>query len=376
MVMSSEIYGDCDVRFAFLRDELGRELRSGRALGQAVAIVAHGETLAHLWCGHADAGRSRAWDRDTQVCLFSASKPLAAACVLKLIEQGRLELDAALAQYWPSFAQHGKEGVTVRHALAHLAGVPIADSLGERAVYDRAALVRALEAQHPLFPAGGRLCFHSFTYGVLCGELVQRVDGRTLPQFFRDELAAPFGLNLAFALGEEEQRRCADVELVEDNALFRMMTDPETLLGRSWRPMPWSELNTREFRACDFPSIGGHGGALGLAQFYSAMAMGGVINDKRMLSESVVCEALREQRHEHDAFMGAPVRMGLGFMLHNDVFPFTGSACSFGQPGLGGVAGAGDAASGAGVGVACNRLSAGIDNPFLDRLLRAVAAKL
>jgi CubicO group peptidase (beta-lactamase class C family) len=374
--MKSEIYGDCLERFAFLRDELRQEMRSGRTLGQAVAVVARGETLVHLWCGHADADRKRAWDRDTLVCLFSASKPLAAACVLKLIESGRIELDAPLARYWPSFAQHGKERITVRHALAHLAGVPIAESAGERAVYDREALARALEAQPPLWPAGEQLCFHSFTYGVLCGELVRRTDGRTLPQFFREELASPFDLDLAFALTEDEQRRCADLELIEDNALFRMMNDPATVLGRSWRPMPWSELSTPQFRGCDFPSIGAHGGAVGLARFYGAMASGGALDGKQMLSALVVDEALREQRHAPDAFMQTPVRMGLGFMLHNAAFPFTGSARSFGQPGLGGVAGVGDAALGVGIGVASNRLSAGIANPFLDRLLRTVAAKL
>lgn len=372
--MNIDIQGECDERFEFLRDMLAQELRSGRALGQAVAVVAEGKTVAHLWGGHADSARTRPWAPDTLVCLFSAGKPLAAACVLKLIERGRMELDAPVARYWPEFAQNGKSEVTVRHALAHLAGVPIAEAAPARAVYDRAALARAIEVQRPLWPAGSQLCFHSFTHGILSGELVRRVDGRCLPEFFRQEFAAPFELELGFALDTEQQQRCADVVLVEDNPLFRMMTDPSTTLGQSWQPMPWQELNSREFRECDFPSIAGHGSALGLARFYSAMACGGRIGARSLLGEAIVREALSEQRHEPDIFMGAPVRMGLSFMLHSDIFRFTGSAASFGQPGLGGVAGIGDSQTRIGIGVTCNRLGAEIDNPLLDQLLQAVAA--
>lgn len=372
--MSIEIDGHCRPRYAFVRDLLAEELASGRAIGQAIALVAEGETVAHVWGGFRDETHTRPWSADTLACLFSASKPLAAACVLKLIERGRIALDAPIARYWPEFAHAGKEAATVRHALAHLAGVPIAEAALPRSVYDRAALARAVELQPPLFAPGTQLCFHSFTHGILSGELVRRVDGRPLPQFFREEIAAPGELDVAFALNEEEQPRCAEMVLVPDNPLFRMMTDPATPLGRGWRPMPWDELNSAAFRGSDFPSIGAHGSALGLARFYGHLA--GAANATRgWLDAGVVREALAEQRHEPDAFMGAPVRMGLSFMLANEVFPFTGRPTAFGQPGLGGIAGIGDTGSRVGIGVVCNRLGAGLENPLLDRLLPAVVAR-
>jgi len=368
------VRGDCDPHFGFVRELVERELDSGNAIGQAVAVVVEGETVAHVWGGHAAADRREPWTADTIGCLFSASKPIAAACALKLIERGHLELDAPVARYWPEFGRAGKQDTTVRHVLAHLAGVPIAESAQPRSVYQRELLVRALEAQRPLWPPGTQLCFHSFTHGILTGELVRRIDGRALPAFFRSEFAEPFGLDIAFALDASEQARCADVVLVEDNPLFRMMTDADTPLGRSWRPMPWAELNTPQFRSCDFPSIGGHGSALGLARFYAAMAAGGQLRGARLLDEAIVREALTTQRHEQDVFMGAPVRMGLAFMLANDVFPFTGRSSAFGQPGLGGVAGIGDTEGRLGIGVVCNRLSAAIENPFLEALLERVVA--
>jgi CubicO group peptidase (beta-lactamase class C family) len=367
-----EPMGHCPARYAFVRDLLIDEWVHGGALGKAVAIVVDGEPVVHLWAGHADASR-RAWRQDTLSCLFSASKPLAAACVLKLVERGAIGFDTRVAEVWPEFAKHGKQQTTVRHALAHLAGVPIAEAAPPRAVYDRNLLADALGAQRPLWPPGSQLCFHSFTHGVLTSELVRRTDGRLLPEFFRAEIAAPFHLELAFALTADELERCADVELVPDNALFRMMTDAATPLGRSWAPMPWDELNSRQFRESGFASIGGFGSALGLARFYAALANGGTLDSGRLLDSGIVREALTSQAHELDVFMGAPVRMGLAFMLANDVFPFTGPG-AFGQPGLGGVVGFGDAARRLGVGIVCNRLSAGLENPFLQRLLEGLIA--
>ncbi len=374
--MVAELSGHCHARYAFVRDLLAIEFHQERALGQAVAIVVDGEPVVHLWSGHGDAGRTRPWRDDTISCLFSASKPLAAACVLKLVERGAIELETRITEFWPEFAAHGKQECTVRHALAHLAGVPIAEAAPARSVYDPDRLASALAEQQPLWPPGSQLCFHSFTHGVLSSELVRRIDGRLLAQFFRAEIARPFSLELAFGLEPSERQRCADVELVPGNSLFRMMTDPATPLGSSWAPMPWDELNSARFRASGFASIGGHGSALGLARFYAAMAGDGRINGRVLLDPRIVREALTEQAHEVDVFMGAPVRMGLAFMLANDVFPFTGQPTAFGQPGLGGVVGFGDTRHRLGVGIVCNRLVAGLENPFLQRLIDGLVAIL
>ena len=374
--MDAELSGHCHARYAFVRDLLANEFLQERALGQAVAIVVDGEPVVHLWSGHADIGRVRPWRDDTISCLFSASKPLAAACVLKLVERGAIELETRISAHWPEFAAHGKHETTVRHALAHLAGIPIAEAAPARSVYDPDRLASALAEQQPLWPPGSQLCFHSFTHGVLSSELVRRVDGRLLAEFFRAEIARPFSLELAFGLEPSERQRCADVELVPGNSLFRMMTDPATPLGASWAPMPWDELNSTRFRASGFASIGGHGSALGLARFYAAMAGDGRLDGRVLLDPRIVHEALTEQAHGLDVFMGAPVRMGLAFMLANDAFPFTGQPTAFGQPGLGGVVGFGDTRHRLGVGIVCNRLVAGLENPFLQRLIDGLVAIL
>jgi len=370
-----EIEGTCAPRFAFLRDLLADEFARGRALGQAVALIVDGELVAHVWGGHEDGARRHPWRARTMSCLFSASKPLCAVAVLKLIEEGRLGLDDRIATHWPEFAAGGKDATTVRHALAHLAGVPALDALPDGAAFDPRALASAVERQAPAWPPGQQLCFHSFTYGIICAELVRRTTGGSLGDYFRARITRPLGLDLAFELDADEQRRCADVELVPDNALFRMMTAPETDLGRSWRTMDWSLLNDPVFRQQGSTSIAGHGSALGLAHYYAAMANEGRGERGTLLDAGLVRTALAEQAHMPDPFMGAPVRMGLGHMLANDVFRFSGPT-SFGQPGLGGVVGLGDRRHRLGLGLVCNRLVAGLENPFLDALLAAVSARL
>lgn len=350
-----------------LRDRIAAEFARVGAHGLAVAVVVGGRTVLHLW-GSGPAA-ARPWDRDTLVCLFSAGKAAAAFAVLRLIEQGRLELDAPVARYWPEFGAHGKEATTVRQALAHQASIPALTAAPPATIHDRAALARGVEAEPPRWPPGTQGCFHSFTYGVIAGELVRRVTGCPFGDWFRTECAGLFDDGLAFTLTAAEQARCADVLLPPDNPLLAMMTAPGTALGDGWAAMDWRELNSACFRGADFPSIAGHGSALGLARLHGMLANDGVLDGRPVLRADLAQTMIAEHWHGPDPFMGAPVRMGLGVMLANAVFPFTGNPESFAQPGLGGVVGLGDSSLKLGIGITPGRLDAGLTNPFLDDLL-------
>ena len=374
--MSHVVHGRCDPRFAVLGDLLAERLAGGVAAGEAIAVVVDGRVVADLYGGIADPATGRPWSGDTLACLFSAGKPLAAVAVLRLVDEGRIALDAPIARYWPAFAANGKDAITVRQGLSHMAGIPAADLAGPRQVYDAEALASAVEAQAPLFAPGTQACFHSFTYGVIAAELVRRVDGRPLARFFRETIAEPLRLDLHFGLTPAEQARCAELIVVPDNPLLQLMTDPGTALGQSWRPLPWDELNSAAFRASGFASLAGHGSALGLARFYAALAAEGRLPEGRLLGSAAVAELLTEQWHQPDAFMGAPVRMGLGVMLSNDMLPLNRSARAFAQPGLGGVAGFGDADRRLGIGIVPNRLAGGLDASELTDIVTLVSERL
>jgi CubicO group peptidase (beta-lactamase class C family) len=373
--MGGPVAGHWDRRFAPVADWLAGRVADGIAVGEAIAVVADGRTLVDIRAGLADAGAGRGWRPDTIACLFSAGKPLVAAAVLHLIDRGRIALDAPVTRYWPGYGTNGKEGTSVRHVLCHMAGVPAADAAPPGSAFDAAALAGAIEAQAPMFAPGTQGCFHSFTYGVLGAELVRRVDGRPLPRYFREEIAGPLGLDLHFGLDAATRARCATLIPVPENPLYGLMTDPANPVGRSWRPFPWESLNRADFRASGFASLGGHGSALGLARFYSALAGGGTRPEGRLLGAELAAEMRTEQWHQDDPFMGAPVRMGLGVMLSNPALDLGGES-TFAQPGLGGVAGIGDPDLRLGIGIVPNRLGGGLDIADLRTLLALVRAAL
>ena len=193
------IDGSCDPRFDAVRSAFIENFAKGD-LGASCAVTLEGEPVVDLWGGHRDLARRTPWERDTIVNVWSTTKMLTALCVLMLHDRGILSVDAPMADYWPEFAANGKADVLVRHVLGHTAGLPVFDELvDDLALFDWAECCRRLAAQAPRWNPGEELGYHSETQGWLLGELVRRVDGRSLGTFFRDEVAGPLGLEIGRA---------------------------------------------------------------------------------------------------------------------------------------------------------------------------------
>lgn len=128
--------------------------------------------------------------------VFSVSKAVAALCVAMLVERGRVRYEQRLAEFWPEFAQHGKQDITLDWVMTHRAGLVLFEhpvSLEMAACPERMA--RALEAMRPAWPPGSRSGYHALTFGWLVDQVVRRVDlhGRGVAQFFRQEIGEPHG---------------------------------------------------------------------------------------------------------------------------------------------------------------------------------------
>lgn len=119
----ARVHGHCDERFAAVREAFEENFRERGELGAAVTVIVGGRTVVDLWGGWADAARSRPWERDTLVNVWSTTKGPVALCAHVLVDRGLLDLDAPVAAYWPEFAAAGKEKVLVRHLLSHRAGL-------------------------------------------------------------------------------------------------------------------------------------------------------------------------------------------------------------------------------------------------------------
>ena len=130
-----------------------------------------------------------------------------------LVRRGELDVDAPVIEYWPEFGANGKAEIPVRWLLSHQVGLPFVDgplTLDEAYAWD--PVIRALEAQKPLWEPGTQHIYHSVTFGYLVGEVVRRISGRSLGTFFSEEVAAPLGLSAWIGLPEEQEPRVARIE--------------------------------------------------------------------------------------------------------------------------------------------------------------------
>lgn len=380
MPTAASVDGTCTSQFAPLREAFERNFSERNELGASVAVTLHGEAVVDLWGGFADAAGRKPWQRHTVVCMMSVAKAVSAVCVHILSDRGAIDLDAPVSRYWPEFSQAGKAEIPVSWALCHLASVPVADAAPRGTLYDWDVMTAAIAAQEPLWPPGSMPCYHTATQGFILGELVRRVDGRSIGTFFRDEVAEPLGLDYHIGLPAEAEARCAEMVPSKGNVLSAAQTgDTKSLLARGWAQLPLREdFNSPRWRRAEVPSANGHGTARAIARLYGCLAQGGAIDGIRLLSSAALVRARTEQWAGRDAMSGLDFRIALGFYLNSPPDrPMGPNPDTFGHSGAGGAQSFGDPAAGLGFCYAPNRMHAGIDiGPRATTLIEALYACL
>jgi len=182
--VSAETLGFCEPAFAPVAQAFARGFEERGEVGAAVAVHLNGRLVVDLWGGLADPIDGRPWEADTIAHAHSVSKPFVAACALVLAEHGQLDLDAPVADYWPEYGQAGKELTLVRHLLTHQSGLlALGNPQPPAALLDWERLTELLAAETPLWEPGTRHAECAGFYGHLVGEVVRRVDGRSLGRF-------------------------------------------------------------------------------------------------------------------------------------------------------------------------------------------------
>jgi CubicO group peptidase (beta-lactamase class C family) len=376
------VHGTCDERFAPVREALQINFRDHGELGAAVAVVAGGRLVVDIWAGWMDRARTRPWERDTLVAVFSVGKAMAALCVLVLAERGELDLDAPAARYWPEFAVHGKSAITVRTLLSHRAGLPaIRPDLDDEDIYDWDLMAAALAGEEPWWAPGTAHGYHVNTFGFLAGELVRRVSGERIGAFFRRELASPLAADFHFGLGPEHDARTAEYFFAEqsprsdngdEDGLGAVDDDRRHLLARAYLNPPavsgLGTVNTRVWRAAEIPSANGHASARAVAQIYGALLA------DRVLGRDMLDRAIAEASSGTDFVLGRPSRFGLGFQLTQPERPLGPNPRSFGHFGAGGSLGFADPDAGLAFGYVMNRSGPRWQNPRNRALIQAVYA--
>jgi CubicO group peptidase (beta-lactamase class C family) len=311
-----EIHGFCDDRFRPFEEAFARNLERGVDKGAALAITLHGESVVDLWGGTRDYELVTPWESDTVVRVFSTSKVMVMIVVLMLVDRGLLDLDAPIAQYWPEFAKHGKGTITPRQVLVHRSGLPGFGrpvSFGDFADWEH--VVEMLEDASLWYEPGTLSCYHPLTFGFLLGEVVRRVSGVPLEEFFRRELADPLGVDFHFSFPTGQAMRVA--------ALWPPDHAPE--IGSPMGAAAMNELSAfgewidPENLPTVMPASSGVTNARALARIGAVVAMNGEIDGHRYLSRSIIEQAGSEQSYSVDEVLGW-VRYGLGFGLDSPEF--------------------------------------------------------
>lgn len=267
-------------------------------------------------------------ERDNLVPIFSGTKGLVAICLLSLIEQGRLRLDEPVARYWPEFSHRN---VLVRHVVSHTAGLPgLRPSPSLEELLDDEAMAARVAAQQAFWAPGKRLAYHALTYGWLCGELVRRIDGRSIGTFFADEIANPLELELWIGLPAELEARVAELVRAPGYAVS-FAGDDVSLLAAQYGPLltsfPW---NDARFHATEIPAANAIGTARSIARLYGSL--------DRILRPETLLLARKELSRGPCAITRFPYAFGVGFELQTELGTLGPPADAFGHTGSGGSA--------------------------------------
>jgi len=345
------IDGHCEPRFTAVREAFFHNFREHGDVGASVCVYLDGERVVDCWGGHADPARTRRWTADTVVSVASTTKGMVALCAHMLAERGKLDLDAPVARYWPEFGQGGKADIPVRWLLSHRAGLPaIRRPLPAEALLDWPTMAAALAETEPWWTPGSRHGYHAITFGHLIGEVIRRVDGRTVGAFLRQEVTDPLRADFFIGVPQSEDARAATVlpppPVTEPTIWDTILADPESMVGRTFLNPPRSVdlVNTRAWRAAEVPAANGHTSARGVARVYAALARGGELDGVRLLAPATIERAIAEQSSGRDAVLGVPTRFGTGFMLgtRGGLFDCGPGRRTFGHPGRGGSIGFAD----------------------------------
>ena len=377
------ISGNCDPGLGAVKDAFAANFADRGDVGASVALVMNGELTVDLWGGTQDVEGTVPWERDTIINVYSTTKTMSCLSLLVLVSRGLVDVDAPVERYWPEFGANGKGNVLVRHLLSHTAGVPAWDKrIVGTDLYDWDRVTAMLAEQATWWEPGSKSGYHAITQGNLVGEVVRRVDGRSVGRFFAEEIAGPLGADFHIGVAPEHDHRMARViptpplvfgsadgtsEPNRDSIPYRA-ANPRLVAEQSWE-IPW--------RRAEIPAAGGHGNARGVALAQSVVSSGGTSRGVELLTPAVIDRIFDVQAAGRDLVLGVGVTFGVGYGLNSPRNPISPNprVCYWG--GWGGSLVVNDVDAGFTMAYVMNRMGEGtVGDDRAHTILRAVYQSL
>ena len=320
-------------------------------LGAAVSVWREGREVASFAGGWKDRAQTEPWTAETMVLFWSATKGLAAACLLHACQEHGVELTARVAELWPEFAQAGKERVTLAQMLSHQGGLSALSRPAD--VLDHTAVAAALAAEAPAWPPGEGHGYHPRTFGFLVDEILRRITGGvSLREYWRAQFAEPLGLDVWIGMPPELVDRASAIFPARStpprgDPFYTAFMTPSSLTARAFTSPRGlhsvAAMNSPEGRTASLGAFGGVGTARGLAKFYALLAEGGALDGRRIFPPKTLDSMSTTLTQGPDRVLLLETAFSAGFMrdpigsdgrkLRTNYGP---SLRAFGHPGAGG----------------------------------------
>jgi CubicO group peptidase (beta-lactamase class C family) len=384
-MMTTEVRGHVAPGFEPVRDTFESNFEERGEVGAGFTLFVDGQMVVDIVGGVIDRTTDQPYTSDTLQVVFSSTKGATAACASLLAQRGLLDFDAPVATYWPEFAQAGKESIPVRWLLCHKAGLPTID---RKLTFDESLawqpVIEALEVQAPYWEPGTQFGYHAITYGHLVGEVVRRIAGKSMGEFWQDEFARPLGLEFFMGLPADLEPRVAPMLAAPVAAMTDEMRAAmaQSLVGRAISMNgAWPDLataaNDPKYHAAELGAAGGITNARSLARFYAGL-IGSIDGgpDGALFTRETIDDAREPHSEGEDLVLstsGMPMQMrfGLGFALTGPTQVYGGPG-GFGHGGAGGSAGFADPDRGIAGGYVMNQMQNNVSgDPRFHALLAA-----
>ncbi|HEU4493379.1 MAG TPA: serine hydrolase domain-containing protein [Rubrobacteraceae bacterium] len=319
-----------------VQEAIDRLVASGAERGLQVAVYRHGEQVVDAVAGIADPQTARRVTPDTPFFSYSIGKGVAATVVHALAERGLFGYDTRIVELWPEFGAHGKDRVTVRHALSQTAGVPgLPPGLTVDDLCDWEKMCTIVADSEPWWEPGTRIGYHAITWGYIVGEIIRRASGKPIPRSLREEVAEPLEVadELFFAVPAAERPRLARLEdapgaeemfgeLPEDSPILKLGPD-----------LTAADANRAEVLGANILA-GGTVTARAVARMYAALL--GEVDGVRLISPERLREVSAVAMSGTDQIFGFPTSWGLGYSIGQFMSNAHETQHVFGVGGIGG----------------------------------------
>lgn len=329
------INGNNIPEFDAVAEQLARQLAEHSDLGSAVSVIRGDDTLVDLWGGHTDLERNTSWAEDTLVHVWSVTKPMTALAMLHLLDAHDMSPDDTVATYWSEFGCNGKEKTTIADLMGHTSGVAAwADPITLDETYDTSTAAALLAAQTPWFSPGTSSAYAAICYGHLLGEIIYRVSGATLGEYFATHIAQPGNLDFFIGVPTEEQHRISPLQMsrvvagerrgeTDNNPhdTLRLPGKTEAALRNPY--ITFADTQQSDYRRAELGGFNGHGTARAISR---AMRIfdGGQLDGVRFFSPELADRVFVERSNVKDEVLKQQMRLGMGLGLSNDVVAIPG----------------------------------------------------